>query len=221
MLETTSKYSVQNIENCHNLTIICAGKISIFVCGLRTYIGWVNPSCHDTAAKSFRHFARFLGLQEVSMRVVGKNAPCLVLQAHQPSNIFSAACPLSALAVGRRPTYYQLCLRLNVLEFNALMHRLNMELDLQSLFGLHVYSCTHWLRPRNPAPPSAFGLIRGRYWSAKIDDVSLWLPALRSKKEVDQYTSSSSFKGFTPRFPSFFVESHPVISLNNLTKGLF
>jgi hypothetical protein len=24
-------------------------------------------------------------------------------------------------------------------------HRLNMELDLQSLFGLHVHSCSHWL----------------------------------------------------------------------------
>jgi hypothetical protein len=36
--------------------------------------------------------------------------------------------------------------------------RLNMELDPQSLFGLHVYSCPHWLRPRNPPPPP-FGLI--------------------------------------------------------------
>jgi hypothetical protein len=33
-----------------------------------------------------------------------------------------------------------------------------MELDLQSLFGLHVHSCTHWLRPCNP-PPLHFGLI--------------------------------------------------------------
>ncbi len=32
-------------------------------------------------------------------------------------------------------------------------HRLNMELDLQSLFGLHVHSCTHWLRPPPPLPP--------------------------------------------------------------------
>jgi hypothetical protein len=40
-------------------------------------------------------------------------------------------------------------------------HRLNMELDLQSLFGLHVYSCTHWPTPHNPPPPHppAFGLI--------------------------------------------------------------
>jgi hypothetical protein len=28
-----------------------------------------------------------------------------------------------------------------------------MELDLQSLFGLHVHSCTHRLRPRNSPPP--------------------------------------------------------------------
>ncbi len=37
--------------------------------------------------------------------------------------------------------------------------RLKMELDLQSLFGLYVYSCTHWLRhSRSPIPPE-FGLI--------------------------------------------------------------
>ncbi len=32
-------------------------------------------------------------------------------------------------------------------------HRLNMALDLQSLFGLHVYSCPDWLKPRNSPPP--------------------------------------------------------------------
>ncbi len=57
----------------------------------------------------------------------------------------------------------------------ALSHRLNMELDLQSLFGLHVHSCTHWLRPRTPPPstPRSWAHIRGRYWSAKIDDIFL------------------------------------------------
>jgi hypothetical protein len=35
-----------------------------------------------------------------------------------------------------------------------------MVLDLQSL----VHSRIHWLRPRNPATPPAFGLIlQGRY----------------------------------------------------------
>jgi hypothetical protein len=38
-------------------------------------------------------------------------------------------------------------------------HRLDMQLDLQSLFWLHVHSRTHWLRPRNPSLPPAFGLI--------------------------------------------------------------
>jgi hypothetical protein len=28
-----------------------------------------------------------------------------------------------------------------------------MDLDLHCLFGLHVFCCTHWLRPRNPPPP--------------------------------------------------------------------
>jgi hypothetical protein len=36
-------------------------------------------------------------------------------------------------------------------------NRLNMELDLQSLFWLHVHICTHCLRPRNLPP--VFGPI--------------------------------------------------------------
>jgi hypothetical protein len=53
-------------------------------------------------------------------------------------------------------------------------HWLNMELDLQCLFVLHVYSCTHWLRRRTPPlSPRILAHIRGRNWSAKIDDVSL------------------------------------------------
>jgi len=38
-------------------------------------------------------------------------------------------------------------------------YRLNMVLEFEGLFGLHVYSCTHRLRPRNSSPPPAFGLI--------------------------------------------------------------
>jgi hypothetical protein len=49
-------------------------------------------------------------------------------------------------------------------DVNGFPHRLNMELDLQSFSGLHVHSCTHWLRP---APiPRFCAHIRGRYWSA-------------------------------------------------------
>jgi hypothetical protein len=56
----------------------------------------------------------------------------------------------------------------------SLQCRLNVEIDLQRLFGLHVHSCIHWPRPRNlpPLPPSPpiWAHIRGRYWSAKIDN---------------------------------------------------
>jgi hypothetical protein len=57
---------------------------------------------------------------------------------------------------------------------------LNMEVDLQSLFGLHVTLCEQLYSlsetPQLPPPP-AFGLLlRGRYWSAKIDDISLSPP---------------------------------------------
>jgi hypothetical protein len=53
------------------------------------------------------------------------------------------------------------------------MHGLNMELDLQSLFWAPCAfcSCTNRLRPRNNPPPPAH--IRGHYWSAKIEDISL------------------------------------------------
>ncbi len=47
---------------------------------------------------------------------------------------------------------------LNVNLGEGVTHRLNMELHLQSLFGLHVHSCTHWLRSRNSPLPPAFGL---------------------------------------------------------------
>ncbi len=36
--------------------------------------------------------------------------------------------------------------------FLGIKHKLNMKLDLQSLFGLHVHSFTHWLGPRDPLP---------------------------------------------------------------------
>jgi hypothetical protein len=46
-----------------------------------------------------------------------------------------------------------------------------------------VHSCTHWLRTRkgcNPPPPLGL-VLRGRYWSAKIDDSSLQPPAFYAK----------------------------------------
>ncbi len=62
----------------------------------------------------------------------------------------------------------------------AVVHRLNMELDILSLFAwapCAVHYCNHWLRPRKPPPPPAGAHIRGHYWSAMIDDISLGPPA--------------------------------------------
>ncbi len=52
-----------------------------------------------------------------------------------------------------------------------------MDSDLQSLFGLHVHSCTHLAETPQPPSPRNWAHIRGRYWSAKIDDISLWPPS--------------------------------------------
>ncbi len=54
-----------------------------------------------------------------------------------------------------------------------LLHRLNMKLDLQSLFGLLCTAVLIGWDPRNPPPPRILGSYRGRCWSAKIDDISL------------------------------------------------
>jgi predicted RNase H-like nuclease (RuvC/YqgF family) len=58
-------------------------------------------------------------------------------------------------------------------------HRLNIEVDLQCLFWLNVtcdvHSRTHWLETQQfPPPPSPriWSRIGGRYWSAKLDDIS-------------------------------------------------
>ncbi len=46
-------------------------------------------------------------------------------------------------------------------------HRLNMELDLQSLFGLLVYSYIHILAETPQLPPSPYDVahMRWHYWS--------------------------------------------------------
>jgi hypothetical protein len=43
-----------------------------------------------------------------------------------------------------------------------------MELDLQSLFGLLRTAET----PQLPTSPRIWAHKRGRYWSAKVDDIS-------------------------------------------------
>ncbi len=71
-----------------------------------------------------------------------------------------------------------------------------MELDLQSLHGLPLHSCTYWLRPRNrlPSPRICTHTVyeRERYWSAKIDDISLWPPGkkLHTDRSYTYYCST-------------------------------
>ncbi len=82
----------------------------------------------------------------------------------------------------------------------TLNHRSNMELDLKSLFGLLVHSCAHWLRPPQSTLPSPriWAHIRGRYWSVKIDDISLWPPALNPlAKENGRVAWNKSFLHFS------------------------
>ncbi len=56
-------------------------------------------------------------------------------------------------------------------------HWLNMELDLQSFFGLHVQSCMYSVAKTPQCPfPRIWAHVRGRYCSAKIDDISLRPP---------------------------------------------
>ncbi len=59
-------------------------------------------------------------------------------------------------------------------------YRLNIELALQSLFGLYVHSCISLAETPPPPPPRIWAHIRGRYWSAEIDDISLY-PLVVSK----------------------------------------
>ncbi len=56
-----------------------------------------------------------------------------------------------------------------------ILHRLNMELALLSLFGLLCTAVLIGWDTTTPSPPSPriWAHIRERYWSAKIDDISL------------------------------------------------
>ncbi len=94
----------------------------------------------------------------------------------------NAYCGYIADAMGTRgnvPTNTLSNLRNTRYEVPQVKLYLNMELDRQSLFGLHVYGCTHWLRPLKQTPTCRiWAHIRGRYWSAKIDDISLRSPPM-------------------------------------------
>jgi hypothetical protein len=56
-----------------------------------------------------------------------------------------------------------------------LPHRLKIELDLKKFIWALVYSWTHWLRPRKSPPLSLLGSYTRELWSAKIDDIYLFV----------------------------------------------
>ncbi len=58
----------------------------------------------------------------------------------------------------------------------GLTHRLNMKLDHQSIFGFQVHRYPSAATPQLPSSPRIWAHIRGRYWSAKKDDIFLWTP---------------------------------------------
>ncbi len=72
---------------------------------------------------------------------------------------------------------------------NTNNHGLQMELDLQSLFGLHVHSCTHWLRPRTPIHPPPFGLIYEGAIGQPRQKTSLYDPMLIIFANHNQFLS--------------------------------
>ncbi len=68
--------------------------------------------------------------------------------------------------------------------------RLNMELDMQSLFGLHVHSYIYWLRPGNPTPPFS------RIWAH-----------MRGLNSISQPRKTTSL--CNPPRPSIDLATHP------------
>ncbi len=79
-----------------------------------------------------------------------------------------------------------------------------MELDLQSLFGLHVHSCTHWLRSSRPPP---FPPHLGSYTRALLvsQDRLLWSPGFH-------YTSMLHFDFFPVPAGTVLARSFRVIN---------
>jgi hypothetical protein len=59
-------------------------------------------------------------------------------------------------------------------------NRLNIELDLTKVIWVPFAQLYSLAETPHPPPPRIWAHIRGRYWSAKIDDISLLSPELHS-----------------------------------------
>ncbi len=103
-------------------------------------------------------------------------------------------------------------------------HRLNMELDLQSIFRLHVQNCAQLyslLRPRNSPPPRIWAYIRGRYWPATIDDISLWLPVRNPSASNSFYNCGIYIQMYCKDDIYSIMMKHQMIFFSALARGLF
>ncbi len=96
----------------------------------------------------------------------------------ESTHIIFNKCPIYTHDIASAKFCTNSSLKAQISSFKYQEHRINIELDLQSLGSMSrdMHSCSHWLRPRkarnlpSPPPSPAFGLIyEGRYWSAKID----------------------------------------------------
>ena len=97
-------------------------------------------------------------------------------------------------------------------------HRFNMELDLQSLF---VLLCTVVLigwEPETLSLPSIWAHKRGRYWSAKIDDISLYPPGYDKKSIQKQYQFSYLTEGSHVNMKKLSVMKDQTVYLNYTVK---
>jgi hypothetical protein len=86
-----------------------------------------------------------------------------------------------------------------------------MEVDLKSLFGLHVTWCAQLYslagRPCNATPPKAFEIVyEGRYRSAKIDDISLQ-PLIREVPSSNFTYSNDESNEVSNSFETFDLDS--------------
>ncbi len=89
-------------------------------------------------------------------------------------------------------------------------HRLNMELDLQILFGLHVHSCTHWPRPRNPPLPPHLGSNTWALWVRQDRRHLFVIPCFQTFSSSNTY---SVLLLFFFKFPSMFFTTFPAAEI--------
>ncbi len=80
-------------------------------------------------------------------------------------------------------------------------HRLNMKLDLESLFGLHVYSCTQESRP--PQLPQS-----PRIWAL---EGAIWSSTLQRRRKFEINIPREAISGPQSQFPHSCVCSERII----------